>query len=176
MNRSVSLIALVLLAGFSYFSYSVKDRVHTEISLSFDKGEEVNSFDLMDMSDNQLDLSGIIKDNRYTWINFWATWCGPCREEMPMMSDIYDEYSNKGLAIVAVNVNENKRTIQNYLDQYPVPFTVLRDSTGEITQSYNVEALPTSLLVDSAGVVQRITIGYSKAWEYQIPNLLNKDD
>jgi len=176
MNRSVSLIALVLLAGFSYFSYSVKDRVHTEISLSFDKGEEVNSFALMDMSDNQLDLSGIIKDNRYTWINFWATWCGPCREEMPMMSDIYDEYSNKGLAIVAVNVNENKRTIQNYLDQYPVPFTVLRDSTGEITQSYNVEALPTSLLVDSAGVVQRITIGYSKAWEYQIPNLLNKDD
>ena len=176
MNRSASLIALVLLAGFSYFSYSVKDRVHTEISLSFDKGEEVNSFDLMDMSDNQLDLSGIIKDNRYTWINFWATWCGPCREEMPMMSDIYDEYSNKGLAIVAVNVNENKRTIQNYLDQYPVPFTVLRDSTGEITQSYNVEALPTSLLVDSAGVVQRITIGYSKAWKNQIPNLLNKDD
>ena len=176
MNRTSFILAIILLAGFSYFSYSVKDSVLTDTSLSFDKGEEVASFALPDMSDNQLDLSVIIKDNRYTWINFWASWCGPCREEMPMMSNIYDEYSNKGLAIVAVNVNENKRNIQNYLDQYPVPFTVLRDSAGEIAQSYNVEALPTSLLVDSAGVVQRVTIGYSEIWKYRIPNLLDKDD
>ncbi|MGK7371721.1 MAG: TlpA disulfide reductase family protein, partial [Candidatus Halalkalibacterium sp. M3_1C_030] len=97
-------------------------------------------------------------------------WCGPCREEMPMMTDLYKEYSDKGLAIVAVNVNESKSTIQNYLDEYPVPFMVLRDSTGVITQSYNVEALPTSFLVDSTGVVQRVSVGFNRSWEYQIPN------
>ncbi|MDZ7757111.1 TlpA disulfide reductase family protein [Rhodohalobacter sp.] len=176
MNRTLLIIALVLFAGFSFFSYSVKDSVLTGTSLSFDEGEEVGSFALPDMSDVQIELSDIIKDNRYTWINFWASWCGPCREEMPMMSELYNEFAEQGLAIVAVNVNENKETIQNYLDQYPVPFTVLRDSSGEITQSYNVEALPTSLLVDSTGAVQRITVGFSRAWEYQIPNLFSNDE
>lgn len=176
MNRSLSIIALILLVGFSFYSYSVKDKVRTGTTLSFDEGEEVSSFALMDMSDKQVDLTGIIKDNRYIWINFWASWCGPCREEMPMMSEIYNEYADEGLAIVGVNVNESKETIQKYLDQYPVPFTILRDSTGEITQAYNVEALPTSFLVDSTGVVQRITVGYSKDWEYQIPNLFNDDE
>ena len=176
MNRTSSILAILLLAGFSYFSYSVKDSVLTDTSLSFDEGEEVASFALPDMSDDQLVLSDIIEDNSYTWINFWASWCGPCREEMPMMSELYNEFAGQGLAIVAVNVNENKETIQNYLDQYPVPFTVLRDSSGEITQSYNVEALPTSLLVDSTGAVQRITVGYSRAWEYQIPNLFSNDE
>jgi len=176
MNRTLLIIALVFLVGFSFYSYSVKENVRNDTSLSFANGEEVSSFALLDMSDQQLDLSGIIKDNKYIWINFWASWCGPCREEMPMMSELYNEYADEGLAIVAVNVNESKETIQKYLDQYPVPFTVLRDSTGEITQSYNVEALPTSFLVDSTGVVQRITVGYSTAWEYQIPNLFSNDD
>ena len=176
MNRFLLIIALVLFAGFSFFSYSVKDSVLTGTSLSFDEGEEIGSFALPDMLDVQIELSDIIIENRYTWINFWASWCGPCREEMPMMSELYNEFAGQGLAIVAVNVNENKETIQNYLDQYPVPFTVLRDSSGEITQSYNVEALPTSLLVDSTGAVQRITVGYSRAWEYQIPNLFSNDE
>ena len=176
MNRTLLIIAIILLGGFSTFSYSVKDSVLTGTSLSFDDGEEVASFALPDMSDVQIELSDIIKENRYIWINFWASWCGPCREEMPMMSELYNEFSDQGLAIVAVNVNENKETIQNYLDQYPVPFTVLRDSIGEITQSYNVEALPTSLLVDSTGVVQRIIVGYSTAWKYEIRNRFSNDE
>lgn len=176
MNRILLITALVLLVGFSFYSYSVKDRVRTGTSLSFDKGQEISSFALMDMTDKQLELSDIIKENKYTWINFWASWCGPCREEMPMMSEIYNEYADEGLAIVAVNVNENKETIQRYLDQYPVPFTILRDSTGEITQSFNIEALPTSLIVDSTGVVQRITIGYDRSLEYQVSNLFSNDD
>ena len=170
MNRLKSLTTLLLFAGFSYFSYTVKERVHSDTSLAFDEGEEVSSFRLMNMADEQVELHAVIKSNKYTWINFWATWCGPCREEMPMMTEIYEEYADKGLAIVAVNVNERKRTIKGYLDQYPVPFTVLRDSTGDITQAYNVEALPTSFLVDSTGVVQRASVGFSRSWEFQIPN------
>jgi len=176
MNRTSSILAIVLLTGFSYFSYSVKDSVLTNTSLSFDDGEEVASFALPDMSDEPIELSNIIKENRYTWINFWASWCGPCREEMPMMSELYNEFADQGLAIVAVNVKENTETIQNYLDQYPVPFTVLRDSTGEITQSYNVEALPTSLLVDSKGVVQRIIVGYSTVWKGEIRRRFSNDE
>ena len=170
MNRLKSLTVLLLFVGFSYFSYTVKDRVHSDTSLAFDNGEEVNTFSLMNMTDEQVELNDVIKSNKYTWINFWATWCGPCREEMPMMAEIYKELADKGLAIVAVNVNERKQTITSYLDQYPVPFMVLRDSTGDITQSYNVEALPTSILVDSTGVVQRVSVGYDRSWEYQIPN------
>ena len=176
MNRTLPVIAFVLFVGFTFFSYSVKDSVLTGTSLSFDEGDEVGSFVLSDMSDEQIELSEIIEENSYTWINFWASWCGPCREEMPMMSDLYNEFADKGLGIVAVNVKENKETIQKYLDQYPVPFTVLRDSTGKITQSYNVEALPTSLLMDSSGVVQRIIVGYSTAWKYEIRNRFSNDE
>lgn len=175
MIRVKSITALILFLGFSYFSYTVKDRVYSDTSLAYESGEEVSSFSLMNMADEQVKLKTVIESNKYTWINFWATWCGPCREEMPMMTDLYNEYSDKGLAIVAVNVNESKKNIRSYLNQYPVPFMVLRDSTGGITQSYNVEALPTSFLVDSSGVVQRVTVGYSTAWQYQIPSLFNNE-
>ncbi len=175
MNRIKSLTVLLLFFGFSYFSYTVKERVESDTTLAFENGEAVSSFSLMNMTNEQVALDDVIKSHKYTWINFWATWCGPCREEMPMMKEIYNENAEKGLAIVAINVNEAKGKIQSYLDQYPVPFMVLRDSTGDITRSYNVEALPTSLLVDSAGVVQRITVGYNRSWEYQVPNYFDDE-
>ena len=93
------------------------------------------------------------------FINFWATWCGPCREEMPAMQELYEQYRDQGLVILAVDMEEDVRLVRRWIDQGGYTFTFVLDSDGEQVKRYNVNASPTSYFVGRDGVIRDLKLG-----------------
>lgn len=153
---------LVVLAGVSF---TVKKNIRDNPGLAFSRGETLESFALPDTAGVPVDLQEYISDHKLTWVNFWATWCAPCRREMPMMAKLYEEHSADGFGIVAVSVEEQRDRVMAYLETNPVPFTVLLDTAGTVSSSYGIRALPTSFLVDSTGRVLQSGVGFQQSWE-----------
>ncbi len=93
------------------------------------------------------------------FLNFWATWCPPCREEMPAMQRVYERYRKDGLVIFAINFQEDEETVQAFVDELGLTFPVLLDRKGEVTMMYQVIGLPTSFFINREGRIHRIRIG-----------------
>ena len=98
-------------------------------------------------------------------LNFWASWCGPCRQEMPLMNDIYEEYKDLGFTILAVNVDEDSADADRFLKAVPVDFPVLYDSDSKISEMYQVDAMPTTVLIDRDGNKRFHHRGYKAGYE-----------
>ena len=90
---------------------------------------------------------------KVVFLNFWATWCVPCRAEMPAMERLHREYGTRGLAMVAVNFQESKAEAQTFADEFRLTFLILLDPKGTVTRSYAVRALPVTYLVDRDGKI-----------------------
>ncbi len=95
---------------------------------------------------------------RHVLLNFWATWCGPCRLEMPAFQDRFNEHVGD-LQIVAVNFDEPQHEVQNFVDELGLTFEILLDPGAEIQRLYQVRGYPTSYFVDAEGIIRVIHIG-----------------
>ncbi|MEP0355311.1 TlpA disulfide reductase family protein [Paraglaciecola sp.] len=98
-------------------------------------------------------------------INFWASWCGPCREELPHMEALQQEFADLGFVILAVNVDEDPAKAEILLNDIPVSFPVLFDSKDEVSKLYKVNAMPTTVLVDRDGNHRLLHNGYKSGDE-----------
>jgi len=98
-------------------------------------------------------------------INFWASWCGPCRQEMPLLDELYNEYQPLGFTILGVNVEQDSSQAKKMLHDIPVKFPVLFDSESEVSKLYKVVAMPSTVLVDRDGNVRYLHKGYQPGLE-----------
>ncbi len=98
-------------------------------------------------------------------INFWATWCGPCRQEMPKLNDIHKRYKRAGVAVWGVNVEDDSNLADTFLSNNPVDFPVLYDVTSKVSELYNVDAMPTTVIVDRDGKMRYLHRGYKPGYE-----------
>jgi thiol-disulfide isomerase/thioredoxin len=96
---------------------------------------------------------------RPVWVNFWATWCPPCAEEMPEMQTLYDEYRHSGLALVGVDVQESEPTVRGFTMRGKFDWTFLLDTDGKVVDRYTVGGLPTHFFIDESGVIRAIHAG-----------------
>jgi peroxiredoxin len=87
-------------------------------------------------------------------LNLWATWCAPCRKEMPQFVEAYDRYHDEGLEIVALNVQESASIIQPFVDDFGIDFTVALDKRGAVSDDYRIIGLPTTYFIDREGVLR----------------------
>lgn len=92
-------------------------------------------------------------------INIWATWCPPCRAEMPAIQQAYAEYHERGFTVLAVNQREDATTITPFLEQHGLTFPILLDSDGQASAIYQASALPSSFFVDRRGVIRAVYHG-----------------
>ena len=92
-------------------------------------------------------------------LNFWATWCAPCRDEMPALATLARELGPRGLAVVGVNYKESKREVQAFVQEQKLGFPVLLDDGGQVAKRYQVFALPVTVLVDRRGMVAGTVLG-----------------
>lgn len=93
-------------------------------------------------------------------VNFWASWCGPCRDELPEMEALYQEYQDLGFEILAINVDDEASKADVLLDDIEVSFPVLYDTSGEVSKLYDVNAMPTTVMIDRDGNQRLIHLGY----------------
>jgi len=89
-------------------------------------------------------------------LNFWASWCGPCRSEMPLLQQIYDEYKDKGLVILAINIREDLSTVRQFMQSNNLSFPVLLDANGSVALKYNAARIPTTYFIDKDGIIQSV--------------------
>jgi cytochrome c biogenesis protein CcmG, thiol:disulfide interchange protein DsbE len=94
-------------------------------------------------------------------LNVWASWCGPCKAEMPAMQEVYEAYSNQGFTILAVNTTfqDDAASALAFADNLGLTFPILFDVDGDISQKYQVRAMPTSFFIDQDGIIQRVVFG-----------------
>ncbi|HVC96256.1 MAG TPA: TlpA disulfide reductase family protein [Pirellulales bacterium] len=98
-------------------------------------------------------------------LDFWATWCGPCVQEMPILAKVADDYRDKGVALVCVNQRESASDIRAFLDREKLNVTVGLDSDGTAGQAYGANGIPMLVIVDKQGIVRRVHVGYSPGIE-----------
>ncbi|KZY29080.1 redoxin [Oleiphilus sp. HI0068] len=103
-------------------------------------------------------------------LNFWASWCGPCRQEMPLMNDIFAKYEDLGFTILAVNVDEDSADADRFLKAVPVDFPVVYDSTSKVSEMYEVDAMPTTVMIDRDGNKRFLHRGYKPGYEEEYAN------
>ncbi len=100
-------------------------------------------------------------------INFWASWCGPCRQELPHFEKFQQDYEDLGFTVLAVNVDENPSKATSLLEDIAVSFPVLFDQQDKVSKLYDVKAMPTTVIVDRSGVQRLTHYGYKSGDEYK---------
>jgi peroxiredoxin len=98
-------------------------------------------------------------------INFWASWCGPCRQEMPVLSELHDKYRALGFTVLGVNVESDTSKARKLLRDLPVSFPVVFDSDSVVSKQYDVVAMPSTVLVDRDGNMRYLHKGYKPGLE-----------
>lgn len=119
-------------------------------------GEPAPDFQLMDLNGNPVRLSDF--EGRPVVINFWATWCPPCRAEMPDIQAVHSEYGDRAV-ILAVNIMEHPQTVNDYFQRVGLDFTALLDTGGEVTGRYRIVAVPTTYFIAADGTVADRNVG-----------------
>ena len=126
-------------------------------------GQDAPDFALKSASGSNLRLSEYRGD--VVMINFWATWCGPCRQEMPLLNDLYARYNRVGFSLLGVNIDDDSSRALEMAEELGVSFPVLLDERKEVSKLYQVEAMPVTVLVDREGKVRHVHLGYKPGYE-----------
>lgn len=93
-------------------------------------------------------------------LNFWASWCGPCRQEMPLLENIYQKYNKLGFVLLGVNVEPDSNAANDWLKATPVSFPILYDKESKVSRLYDVEGMPSTVIIDRTGRVRVLHRGY----------------
>lgn len=125
--------------------------------------EPAPDFTLKSLDNKNLRLSEY--RGQVVMLNFWASWCAPCRQEMPLLDELYQRYGKAGFTILGVNVEDNPGAAQKTLREIPVTFPILLDNNGQVSKLYDVSAMPTTYLIDRDGNVRHLHKGYKPGYE-----------
>lgn len=120
-------------------------------------GQTPQALVLHDLSGKQVDLGSL--KSQVVLVNFWATWCEPCKEEMPSLDRMQQKFAARGLKVVGVNLAEGKPRIEQFLKTVPFSFPVLRDEDSAVSKAWRVRMLPASFLVDRKGMLRYQLVG-----------------
>ncbi len=127
-------------------------------------------------------LEGKLPDSlkgKVVMLDFWASWCEPCKQSFPTMNELQTKYSGQGLEVIAINVDENKADMEAFLKKNSASFTVLRDAAQKLVDKAGISTMPTSFLIDREGKIRFAHSGYrgeetKKKYEQEIETLLKK--
>jgi peroxiredoxin len=126
-------------------------------------GEEAPDFALKSLDGENLRLSEY--RGEVVMINFWATWCGPCRQEMPLLDELYNRYERVGFQLLGVNIDDDPRRAMAMAEELGISFPVLFDDRKQVSELYRVEAMPVTVILDREGVVRYTHYGYKPGYE-----------
>lgn len=107
-------------------------------------------------------------------VNFWASWCGPCRKELPKLEEIHQKYKDLGVTILGINIDENRELSQKLLKDVEVNFPILYDHDNKVSKPYNIEAMPSTFIIDKSGNFRFKHLGYLDGYELAYEDQIKK--
>jgi len=147
------------------FSFSLNADQQSELStdlIKLDHKPSAPKFKLPDMNDEPRELKDYL--GKPVIISFWATWCPPCRKEIPYFNRAWEKLKDDNVEILFVNINEGKETIEAYTKDNPIKMTIIRDEGAGQLQNWNMTGLPTTFVIDPMGKVVYQAMG-ERAWD-----------
>ncbi len=148
---------LLIIMPFNCDSNKSADISEEEKKSQSSEPKPAHDFTLKDLNGNDVKLSSF--KGKAVIINFWATWCHPCREEIPDLQKGYDENKDKGLVILGVNIKENESKVSKFTKDYKMTYPILLDIDGTTSDAYRVFGIPMSFFIDRNGLVKDSFIG-----------------
>jgi cytochrome c biogenesis protein CcmG/thiol:disulfide interchange protein DsbE len=112
-------------------------------------------------------------EGRIVWVDFWASWCAPCRRSFPWMNAMHEKYRSRGLQIIGVNVDKDRESADEFLREMPARFSLRYDPAGELAEQFGVQAMPSSFLLDTSGKVIAKHYGFKLADSDQYEETIN---
>ena len=123
-----------------------------------DTGVVAPAFVVVDANGRSVDLASL--RGKVVYVDFWASWCAPCRRSFPWMNAMHEKYNAKGLVVVAINVDQKRADADRFLAQVPAQFTVAYDPQGNSPKTYAIKGMPSSVLIDRQGRVILVHAGF----------------
>jgi thiol-disulfide isomerase/thioredoxin len=161
MKRILFLVLVGFLATLAH-AETLKERMSQEGLGVAQKPIAPIEFELPGLDGQKVKLSSL--KGKVVFLNFWATWCGPCRSEMPSMQRMYEKLKSEGLEILAVDLQEDKGQVQAFARELGLHFPILLDSAGSVGAQYNARAIPTTYLIDRSGFIFARAVG-ARQWD-----------
>jgi len=141
-----------------------------------DPGQAAPEFTLKSLKDRNLSLKEF--RGQVVMVNFWATWCGPCRQEMPALNALYEKYRSAGFVLLGINVDSEKANAARMVTKLKATYPILFDTEKQASELYHVSTMPTTVLIDRDGKVRYIQKGYvagiENKYQTQIRKLLKE--
>ncbi len=180
MKKSLLILSVILLfviSSYNVKNYNKTNKANTEISnrkngaspvllpannnvkekLAASVKMKATDFKLQDLNGREVSLSDLRGKN--VFLNFWATWCPSCKAEMPEIEKLYQETKNSDLVILAINLGENRQTVQSFKDKNKYNFNMLLDADQAVAIKYDITSIPTSFFIDKDGNIISKKIG-----------------
>lgn len=137
-----------------------KSQEDVNVPVGIEKGNLASDFELKTLDGQIIKLSDL--RGKRVIVNLWATWCPPCRAEMPDMQKFYEENKDKGVVVLGVNLTASEKQPENivkFIDEFGITFPIVLDEQNRVADTYRVVSIPTSYMVDSRGVIQQKVVG-----------------
>jgi peroxiredoxin len=157
-----ALILVCIIIAAAVVGIRVGVRHQTADSAKPIEGFPAPNFSLPNLKAKNVTLKTVTATNKVTLVNFWATWCGPCRAEIPDFVKLYTRYSSQGLTILAVNVKEAPATVKPFVRKMGMRFPVLIDTSGKVSDLYQIFSIPGTFIIDRKGTIRSVIKGSTR--------------
>jgi peroxiredoxin len=139
-------------------------------------GSPAPSFSLKDLQGNTVNLSDF--EGKVVFLDFWAPWCAPCREELPELDRLYKKYGKDGFEVVGICLDTHQSRVTKFLQKVPITFQILIDKKGDAAEAYRFSGLPAGFLIDRDGIIRKQYKGFAMdflpRYEKEISDLLKQ--
>jgi peroxiredoxin len=178
-KTSILLLSTVFLLTLSFSTAGAHQDVYSKFGAVYPKRvKEAPNVQLEDLQGNKVSLDHF--KGKPVLLNFWATWCEACKEELPSMQRLHESMADEGIQVVAVSIDrDHEDRIQEYIEKYHLTFPILRDPNQSARRGYFIMGLPTSYLIDSSGKLRGFISGareWDSALSKQIMRMLLDND
>lgn len=167
-RKNIAGILLIAWLALANLAWAIED--------SLKVGKAPPDFALKSSAGNNLRLSEFT--NQVVLINFWATWCGPCRKELPLLNALHERYTRAGFTVIGINIDQDIDKARAMTNTLGIKFPILFDPDNAVSKSWGLSAMPTTVIIDRRGVIRRVFLGYQpgyeKTYETDIRDLLKQ--
>lgn len=165
--RRILFLVMLGLIGYALYHTVIQDE-RNQLAV----GEKAPNFELSTLDGKTIKLSDY--QGKVILLNFWGTWCEPCRTEMPALQKAYEKYHKDGFVVLSVNIAETDVAVSSFANQYGLAFPVLMDRNRDVTRLYNVGPIPSTFFIDRDGKISKKVEGplhLNQLREYILPIL-----